>query len=223
MLRRCCGVGGITRARDGRAAVAPAAVAPGLLGWSAGDGNYGATDALLPLRLLLPVLLHPTRATQPRKSDMPGACQQSRGKLAGLHRGAGMASLKQRSKPQRHRHWCHAQMDRDSSNTTREPRAVLEPGPRRMPPSKIMVPNWGHRDDPGMTRLHLQGVCGSEIGRPALHAVHPLRLAQKLQMHRMECPGVATEAWGCACTRSLESARGIVSRRSTRGIEGRQP
>ena len=68
----------------------------------------------------------------------------------------------------------------------------------------------------------MEGVCGSEIGKPALHAVHPLRLARKLQMHRMECPGVDSEARGYACTRSLESARGKFSRRSTRGFEGRQ-
>ena len=60
----------------------------------------------------------------------------------------------------------------------------------------------------------MEGPCGSKIERSALHAVHPLRLAQKLQMHRVECPGVATEAWGYACTRSLESA--------LTGFEGRQ-
>ena len=73
-----------------------------------------------------------------------------------------------------------------------------------------------------MTGQRLEGVCGSGIGRPALHAVKCLRLAQKLQMHRMECPGVATEARGCACTRSLESAVVMFSRRSTRGCEGKQ-
>ena len=99
----------------------------------------------------------------------------------------------------------------EGPGTTRRP----GPGTRRVHPWRIMVPNCGHRDDPGMTRLHLQGACGSEIGRPALHDVQPLRLAKNLEMHRMECPGVATEARGCACTRTLEAARGIVSRRST--------
>ena len=117
---------------------------------------------------------------------------------------------------------CTARIDRDSSCKTTEPHVDLEPGTRRMLPWRIMVPNCGHRDDPGMTGRRLEGVCGSRIGRSALHALRHLRLARKLQRHRIECPGVATEARGYACTRSLESACGKFSRRSTRGFEGRQ-
>ena len=113
-------------------------------------------------------------------------------------------------------------MDRDAFHTTRGPRAILKPGTRRNSSGRIGAPHCGSRDDPGATELHLEGVCESDIGTPALHAVHPLRLAQKLQMDRIECPGDASEARGYACTRSLESARGIFSRRSTGGFEGRQ-
>ena len=105
---------------------------------------------------------------------------------------------------------------------TRVARAVLEPGSIRIPPVRMRVPNCGHQGDPGMTGRRLEGVCGSEIGRPAVHAAHPLRLARKLQMHRMENQETAAEARGDACKRSLKSACGKFSRRSTRGFDGRQ-
>ena len=92
----------------------------------------------------------------------------------------------------------------DALCTTRVPRAVREPRSRRTSPGRIRAPTCGRRDDPGMTKRHLQGVCGSEIGRPALQPLHPLRIAQKLQMHRTECSGVATEARGCECTTPAE-------------------
>ena len=81
--------------------------------------------------------------------------------------------------------------------------------------------NCGHQDDPGMTGRRLEGVCGSEIGRLAVHAVDTLRLARKMQMHRMGCPDTAADARGYGCTRSLEAASEKFSRRSTRGFEGR--
>ena len=65
--------------------------------------------------------------------------------------------------------------------------------------------NCGHQDDPGMTGRRLEGVCGSEIGRLAVHAVDTLRLARKMQMHRMGCPDTAADARGYGCTRSLEA------------------
>ena len=112
--------------------------------------------------------------------------------------------------------------DRDAFHITRGSRAVLELMTRWIHPGRMRMPNCGHRDDPRMTGRRLEGVCGSEIGWPAVQAAHPLRLARKLLMHRMDCPDIAAEARGCACTRSLESACGKFSRRSTRGFEGRQ-
>ena len=100
-------------------------------------------------------------------------------------------------------------MDRDASRTTRVASADLEPWTRRISPGQMRVSNCGRQEDPGMTGRRLEGACGSEIRRPGLHAVNPLRLAQKLHKHIIECPGVATEAWGCAGKRSLESGCGF--------------
>ena len=81
---------------------------------------------------------------------------------------------------------------------TRVARTFLESGSKRIPPGRMRLTNCGHQDDPGMTGRRLEGVCGSEIGRPAHHVVHPLRLARKLQMQRMECQDTAAEARGYA-------------------------
>ena len=183
-----------------------------LLGGRAGGGNWEATDALLPATraaaaataaaamrgpdVCTCIAQRPTRATQLWKSGMRKACQQSHGTHAGLHRGAGMVRQSNTARHNGTDIGAPLTWNAVSSNTTRVPRAVLEPGTRRMPPWRIIMPNCGHRDDPGMSRLHLQGVCRSEIGRPALHAVHPLRLAQKLQIHRVECQNTAAEARG---------------------------
>ena len=184
----------IPRARSSRRTAATAAA--GLGGWRSGGSNSEATDALLPLRLLAP-----SRATQLLKSDMSGGSQRSRS----MHSGEKMASV-----------------DCDVGCMTRVPRAALKPSARRIATGRTSVPNCGSRHDPEMTGLRLEGVCCSEIGRPAVHAAHPLRLALKLRMYRMECQDTTAEARGCACTRSLESARGKFCLRSTRGFEGRQ-
>ena len=93
---------------------------------------------------------------------------------------ARMVGSKQRCKPRWHRQRYLAHMDRDASSMTRVPRAVVEPGTRRTPPSRRGALHCRHRDDPGTTGRRLVGPCGSKIGRPALHAVHPLRLAHIL-------------------------------------------
>ena len=103
---------------------------------------------------------------------------------------------------------CTAHMNGEATRMARVARAVLEPGSKRIPLGRIRVPNRGHQNDPGMTRRRMEGVCGLEIGRPAVHAVHLLRLARKMQIHRMECQDTAAEARGNAYTRSLESACG---------------
>ena len=101
---------------------------------------------------------------------------------------------------------CTAHMNGEATRMARVARAVLEPGSKRIPLGRIRVPNRGHQNDPGMTRRRLEGVCGLEIGRPAVHAVHLLRLGRKMHIHRMECQDTAAEARGNAYTRSLESA-----------------
>ena len=84
---------------------------------------------------------------------------------------------------------------------------------RRILLGRMGIPNCGHQDDPGTTGRRLEGMCGSEIGKPAVHTVHPLRLALKLQMHKIGFPDIDAEARGYACTRSLESVCGKFSKR----------
>ena len=188
------------------AAAAAAAAAGGTSGWlgkSMDGSNCGATDVLL-LQMPCGAQTHATAsairlcATQLQKSGRPGSANMLRQALC-----------------------CTAPIDRNASRMTRVP--VLEPGTRTDSRENRGAELW----PPGRARVDgasMEGSCGSEIGRPALHAMHPLRLARKVQMHRSECPDTAAETRGYACTRSLEPACGKFSRRSTRGSrEGGRP